>query len=256
MPGYESHQAATLARGLKLLQCFAPGESRLGNGELAARTGLDKATVSRLTYTLVELGYLRRDAALRKYRLGPAVLMMAYPLIASMRIRHVARPLMKELATSIHGIVGLGIRDRADIVYVEAAYPPHVPPPAIDRGVTVPVVASAIGRAWLARASQVDRGQASNQARVRAPATYPENAPRLPRAYRELDARGYCVSRGYRSPNRQAVAVPLSSTLQGELFVFNCASAGQGAGTELPHSTMGPRLVEMVGKVEAAMGIG
>ena len=37
----------------------------LGNREIADRTGLPKATISRLTYTLVLLGYLSRDAALQ-----------------------------------------------------------------------------------------------------------------------------------------------------------------------------------------------
>ncbi|MEJ8854452.1 helix-turn-helix domain-containing protein [Variovorax robiniae] len=76
--------ANTLARGLELLMCFTPEQSVLGNKEFVARTGLDKATVSRLAYTLAQLGYLRHDKAIGKYRLGAPVLSMGYPLLASM----------------------------------------------------------------------------------------------------------------------------------------------------------------------------
>src|SRR5882757_3523955 len=47
-----------LARGLDVLGAFRRGEPRLGNQELAERTGLPKPTISRITHTLTQLGYL------------------------------------------------------------------------------------------------------------------------------------------------------------------------------------------------------
>src|SRR6266481_7837800 len=66
--------ATTLARGLEVLRCFTPLEPLLGNKEISVRTGLPKPTVSRLTYTLTKLGYLRHNMRLGKYQLGSAVL--------------------------------------------------------------------------------------------------------------------------------------------------------------------------------------
>ena len=63
--------ATTLAHGLSVLQAFRHGEPALSNRELADRTGLSKATISRLTTTLMQRGLLRYDASLRRYRLGP-----------------------------------------------------------------------------------------------------------------------------------------------------------------------------------------
>ena len=61
--GLEEHAgdkqfATTLARGLELLHCFTPERPILGNSEMASMLKLPKATVSRLTYTLMRLGYL------------------------------------------------------------------------------------------------------------------------------------------------------------------------------------------------------
>ena len=61
-----------LSRGLDVLRAFHPNDGLLGNQEIAARTNLPKPTVSRLTYTLAQLGYpiarilqarFRRDSA-------------------------------------------------------------------------------------------------------------------------------------------------------------------------------------------------
>ena len=77
--------ATTLARGLEVLRCFTPLEPLLGNKEISVRTGLPKPTVSRLTYTLTKLGYLRHNIRLGKYQLGSAVLSIGYPLLASIQ---------------------------------------------------------------------------------------------------------------------------------------------------------------------------
>ena len=47
-----------LARGLDILRCFSRKDRELGNAEIAKRTKLAKPTVSRLTFTLTQLGYL------------------------------------------------------------------------------------------------------------------------------------------------------------------------------------------------------
>ena len=44
--------ATTLAKGLVVLEAFDAGAPMLGNMELAARTGISRPTVARLTHTL------------------------------------------------------------------------------------------------------------------------------------------------------------------------------------------------------------
>src|SRR5690606_36950798 len=119
----------------------------LGNKEFVQRTGLSKSTVARLTHTLVQLGYLRRDNASGKYRLGAAVLVMGYPLLASMQLRQIARPLMKQLAGEINGAVSLVIRDRLQMIYVETARSNEALQTRPDIGASLPMLASAAGRA-------------------------------------------------------------------------------------------------------------
>ena len=64
-----------LARGLEVLRCFRHGVTALGNLDLARLTGLPKPTISRITYTLTELGYLRYHPDTGKYSPGYGELM-------------------------------------------------------------------------------------------------------------------------------------------------------------------------------------
>ena len=96
-----------LARGMELLRCFSMKESVLGNQELAAKTGLPKATVSRMTYTLSQLGYLRKHAQSGKYKLDVGVLSFGYQMLSNLPIRAIATSFMVDLAQHAHAAVAL-----------------------------------------------------------------------------------------------------------------------------------------------------
>ena len=139
--------ATTLAKGLVVLEAFDADAPMLGNMELSARTGIPRPTVARLTHTLAELGYLRYDQDLAKYRLGARALRMVRPLLASMKFRQVARPLMQELAQSVRGTVSIGLLDGTAMIYVESARSGDVGPHTPDIGLPIPVILTAMGRA-------------------------------------------------------------------------------------------------------------
>ena len=246
--------ASTLARGLELLQCFKPDEPMLGNKEFVARTGLDKATVSRLTYTLAQLGYLRHDVKLGKYRLGAPVLSMGYPLLAGMNLRQIARPWMKELADEVRGTVGIGIRDRTDIVYVEACRSDDSDAPPIDIGASLPLLATSIGNAWLAKSDPGERDKALNQIKVQYPQVFSEHARRLPQALRDFAARGYCTNQGYWHKGRPAVAVPVAKRVNSEIVVFNCSVAASSGSEQDIYRRLGLRLITLVRSIASKAG--
>ena len=176
--------ATTLARGLEVLRCFTPLEPLLGNKEISVRTGLPKPTVSRLTYTLTKLGYLRHNMRLGKYQLGSAVLSLGYPLLASMNVRQVARPLMKELADYCNGSVSMGVRDRLNMVYVESCRSGNGITTLPDIGTAVPISQSVIGRAFLAACTPPEREAVLNQMKVKSPRATASSAPGSTRRWR------------------------------------------------------------------------
>ncbi|MDR3379291.1 helix-turn-helix domain-containing protein, partial [Cupriavidus basilensis] len=98
----------SLERGMEILRAFRAGSEVLGNGDLAERTGLPRSTVSRLTQSLVEAGFLLYDATLRAYRLGPPVLSLAHAMRTGSAVLQAAAPLMGALAPTHHNKQRLG----------------------------------------------------------------------------------------------------------------------------------------------------
>ena len=247
--------AATLARGLEVLHCFTSRDSQLGNAELASRTGMAKATISRFTYTLVSLGYLRINRVSGKYQLGPAVLSLGYPLLASLSIRQIARPLMKELADSVRGSVSLGMRDRLSVVYVESSRggTSTFQPP--DVGLTYPVARTAMGRALLSAYPKEDREALLNEIKVKTPDDWKSFQQKIGKSIRDCHDRGYCVSYGDLRPEVHAVAVPMRPMADGTILVFNCGISAFLLRENQLTDDVGPRLVSMVRSVEAMLGI-
>src|SRR3974390_1547526 len=88
---------AAIGRAFDILRAFRPGEGPLGNSELAAATGLPKATVSRLTHTLTKLGYLNYVESAGRYEPSPSILALGYCVLSNMRVRQLARDYMQQL---------------------------------------------------------------------------------------------------------------------------------------------------------------
>ncbi len=247
--------ATTLARGLEVLRCFTPLEPMLGNKEISVRTGLPKPTVSRLTYTLTKLGYLRHNMRLGKYQLGSAVLSIGYPLLASMSVRQVARPLMKELAEYCCGAVSMGIRDRMSMVYVESSRSGNGIATLPDIGTAVPIAQSVIGRAFIASCTPPEREAVLNQMKVKEPEMHRKNRPQIDKAMEDIRARGFCVSLGELRREVHAVGVPMRRTVDGEIVAFNCAVPAFILKKGQLEEDIGPRLVAMVRNIEASLGM-
>lgn len=245
--------ASTLARGLDVLRSFTQLDPILGNKEISQRAGLPKATVSRLTYTLAALGYLRFlpwAGKYGKYELGPAVLAIGYPLLANLDLRQTARVPMKALADHAGGWVTMGVRERLNMVYVEAARSERVADSRADIGQTFPIVMSAMGRAYLAALAEAEREALVNQIKVKTPAVWRAHAGRVEEALFDFRSRGFCMHRGAVNPHVHTVAVPMRRR-QGEPVVFNCVIPKLRARPRDLEENLGPRLVQMVREIEA-----
>lgn len=247
--------AISLARGLAVLRCFTPISMTLGNKELATATGLPKSTVSRITYTLTTLGYLRHNVRIGKYQLGPAVLCLSYPLLVSMTVRSVAYPFMEALAEYSGGAVSLAVRDRLSIVIAETCCRGDVLRSLPDAGASMPIAKSATGYALLAACAPSERDALLNRIRVNEPTDFLQYKVDIANALNQVRELGYCTSRsGPRGANYE-VASPLTRPVDGELLVFSCSVHSLKQRRREATQDIGSRLVETVRSVETALGL-
>ncbi|NLD67775.1 MAG: IclR family transcriptional regulator [Limnobacter sp.] len=252
-PGRHDGLVVALARGLDLLRAFGPGGERLGNAELARRTGLPRATVSRLTDTLLRLGYLRHDPVAEKYELGPGVLMLGYGYLATTGVVELARPLMQALADETGCGVALGIPDRHQMVYLEICQAEGPLVMRLERGARLPIVNSAMGRAWLAGLGDADRRRALRRLEAHYGAEWNGIEPRLRAAFDDYREHGWCASEGEWEAGISAVAAPVGLGTPSESMSVNCGGASRSMPRRSLERSFGPRVRDLAQAILAAI---
>lgn len=247
--------ASTLAKGLVVLEAFAAGASLLGNMELAARTGIPRPTVARLTHTLAELGYLRYDADIAKFRLGARALRMVHPLLAMMPFRQAARPLMQDLAVSVRGTVSIGLLDGAAMIYVETARSGDVGAHQPDIGMPIPVVSTAMGRAATALLPAAERALLEERIKSDDAAAWAAHRDKFNGGLGSCAARGFATCFGEYMPSIHAVAAPLFHA--GDLrqtFSINCGIPAFRLQPGQLEADIGPRIRALAVSIRALAG--
>jgi len=242
-----------LARGLDILRAFHPGDGMLGNQEIAARTGLPKPTVARLTHTLTQLGYLNYTRRFRKYELGASVLALGYAALSNLDIRQVARPHMQALANYSNGSVALAGRDRMSMIYLESCRGQATVALTLDVGSRVPLPTTAIGKAYIASLPERERSALLDLMRKRWRDDWSKVKAGIDKAEREIAQRGFCLSIGEWLPEINAVGVPLRGPDGGALYALNCAGPAFSLGRERLERDLGPRLAQLARDVQLGL---
>lgn len=240
-----------LARGLSVLRCFRRGDRYLGNQEIAERTGLPKATVSRLTHTLTVLGYLNHSKRFNQYSLGPAVLSLGYSLLGNMDILQTARPLMQELADYAEASVSLAARDGLYMVYLENCVArANMITLRIDVGARTRIANTAMGRALLCGLPEDERSELIEQIHKATPkGEWAGIRAGIEQGAADYQAKGFCFSLGDWRENVNSIAIPLVQSDRSVLAI-NCGGpAWQLSADKLEHD-IGPRLVQIGWRLE------
>jgi DNA-binding IclR family transcriptional regulator len=208
----------SLERGIEILRSFRPGSELLGNADLAERTGLSRSTVSRLTQTLVGVGYLQVEPRTRAYRLAPAVLSLAHAMRTGSTVLAIAAPHMRNTSQAERINVGLAAPDRDEMVYLESIrYNRRPSLRKVVSGQRVPMELTSLGRAYLASAPEGRRRALLAHFRRQRRTQWTQLEPALAAAIRAVEETGYCAAAW--QPEVVAVATPL--VFKGSQYALN-----------------------------------
>ena len=250
--GTDTQFVASVEKALSLLGAFRIGDAPLGNAELAQRTGLSKPTVSRLAYTLVRCGFLSFNARYRVYELGPAASVLGNVALASADVRQLSRPLMRELARQADFNVGLGTLDGDSMVYTDACEGEGLVGLRLDVGSRIPVLTSAMGRAYLAGLDEADRGELLRRLRPRYQSEWPSLEKALARAVKEVAAHGFCVSIGEWRKDIHGAGAPIRKA-GGQVYALNLGGPAYLLPPQMLRGDLGPRLAAIARQVQQAL---
>lgn len=244
--------STTLAKGLAVLESFSAQRPILTPAEIARSTGLKRPTVARLAFTLCELGYLTRvDGG---YRLGVRPLKLSHPVLASMTVRQIARPLMQELASDVRGTVSIGTLDGCNLVYVETARfgdaGAHLP----DIGLSVPILRTALGRALICMLSSRERTDLEKSLATEMPDLWRDKRDTVISNIESCTRRGFTYSYGDLVEQTFAVASPLFHDHEFGYFAVNCGVPAFRLRSNQLEDELGPRIAKLAATICAMCG--
>lgn len=253
MPADASNSAASLTRGLEILRAFTIEDATLGNQELIERTGLPKATVSRLTATLVGLGYLHYDDALGRYSIGPATVSLGYSALSSNAVIHLARPLMQELADKTGAAVALGTRDGLEMVYLANCRSNSPVSLRLNVGSRLPIWRTAMGLAYLAEMKPQIRDSVVQQLAD----DDPDHAERITGfcedAMRQREATGFVAGFGVWYSYINAIGIAFRPTDGSPLIALTCGGIVDILPRQRCLEEVGPALLQLTVRLRAQL---
>jgi DNA-binding IclR family transcriptional regulator len=202
-------------RALNIIELLADSAGTLALGEIADRLALPKSGAHRLLATLVEQGWAEQDAHTGFYRLTMRLAMLGQRFYAATGIPEVCQPLLDRLARESREFARLAVVDGQSLTWVahsQGATGGLVYQPTLTSN-TVPLYATATGKAWLATLpaevamkSVLQRG--FDDARKYGPNVV-RSMDALMREIRATQKRGYGVALNEAEPGVTAIAAAI-----------------------------------------------
>lgn len=149
--------SATRAADVLNLLAAHPDES-FSYSQIAQRLGINLASTHNLLIALMEVGYLSRDAASRRFSLGPALVAIGDAALRGHRAIEETRLAMRELSRNQGAETLAFVRAGTDALCVARAGPSSGPGRTVQVGQRIPMMAplSSVFFAW-ASDDEIDR---------------------------------------------------------------------------------------------------
>jgi len=204
-----------VARGMSILEAFGQRCGPLSNAELHELTGFSKPAVTRLTHTLLTLGYLRRTKN-NHFQLNPRLMTLVRPLSEAIAAR---MPTVALNAIACAGPWCIAVAEpAADTLVVTASFSSHqAGTPACAIGTRLDLSLTSAGHAFLAAlpldASHIHvNGQDFPSIEI------------IGAARAQLLARGFCFEANSWRRGVVTAAVPVPNQLSSRRVVMGAAS--------------------------------
>ena len=140
-------------RALDILEFCAQRREPVAHAELAAELGIPKSSVSALLSNLVDRNYLIFDRYTRGYALGAAVVLLSNSYLREIDLARIGQEVTQALASEFSESVALAVSAGPRVLVLARHNWVQPLMYSVDIGDTVPVHASATGKAILAHAT-------------------------------------------------------------------------------------------------------
>lgn len=146
----QDFKVKSLAKAMRILECFSTSRPELGITEIAQMLSLHKSTVHNIANTLEQMEYLEQNQETGKYYLGIKLLQFSYIINNHMGLQRFFLPCMKNIARMVNMTVYLGIPYGNNVLYIECTFPDENNRWRHILGEHAPMHCTGIGKAMLA----------------------------------------------------------------------------------------------------------
>lgn len=140
----------TVDKALSLLDHFSNEQTEIGLSAFARLAGYDKSAVLRMLSALGRAGFVEQDPQSRKYRLGGAFLRFARLREATFPLIDLLRPFAMRLNEATSETVHISHFAGSRLSTILVIDSPRTTRVHVNRGMTLPLNATASGLCWLA----------------------------------------------------------------------------------------------------------
>ena len=240
VPGRYTVDAA--AKALDLLNVFSFTERKLSLNNLAARTGIPRATAFRLLATLEQSGFIAKVGA--EYRLGIKCLVLGNVVAADLDVREKAHPHLVALRDVTRETTHVAVLHQWQVVYLDRV--PSLQPVGFMQsriGAILPAHCTALGKTLLAHQpeAEVAAWAASVKFEALTPHTHTSAEPLL-EELRLIRTRGFALDEQEHEIGVRCIAAPIRSHRGDVVAAISVA----GPEYRMPETMAGSTIAEQV----------
>jgi DNA-binding IclR family transcriptional regulator len=239
------------AKALELLSVFSFREPRLSLADLAARTGIPRATAFRLLSTLEQSGFL--DKIHGAYQLGIKCFVLGNIVAGGLDLRETARPHLVALREATRETTQIAILDHWQVVYLERMLSPlSVGYMRSRAGAILPAYCTGLGKTLLAFRPEAE--VAAWAAKQKFTALTPRTITTAKKLLKELAVireRGYGLDEEEREKGVSCIAAPICNHTGDVVAAISVAGPSQ----RMPRELVGSDIAEAVVSAARAISI-
>lgn len=232
---------AGFTKGLRVIEAFDAEGPRLSITDVAAATGLPRATARRCLLTLVRDGYAGFDG--KYYWLTPKVLRLGYAYLSSTPLPRLVQTYLEQLATATDESCSASTLDGAEIVYIARASHKRVMSIGLGVGSRLPTYCSSMGRVLLAAQPEKHRAALLNALpREKLTRHTVTGMAELSRVIEKVGTEGYAIVDQELEIGLRSVAVPLFDARGAVVAAINIGAQAERVSIERMRDDFLPRM--------------
>lgn len=205
----EDPKVKSLARALKILDCFSAEKPEWGITEISQHLDYYKSNVSNIVTTFVQAGFLEQNKENGKYQLGFKILELSHIISSNISFRKMILPFLQGIADNANEIVYLAVPHEGEVIYLDSCFSRNQHSNRSMLGVKAPLHCTGIGKAMLAYLPEKTVLEVLSQDLKKYTENTITNPDELLNELVEIRKRGYSIDRMEHEYGIKCVGLPI-----------------------------------------------